>query len=72
MSIAYQGLDFLFNGLAGILIAFLTVTYLYGLNAVLFLLPIFTILMIKIHYPVKKEALLERGLCSTNKMLKAG
>ncbi|MED4130728.1 MFS transporter [Shouchella miscanthi] len=72
MSIAYQGLDFLFNGLAGILIAFLTVTYLYGLNAVLFLLPIFTILMIKIHYPVKKRSAVREGFVQYKQDVKSG
>lgn len=53
MSIAYQGLDLLFSGIAGILISLFAITILYGFNLLAFTLPIIFILFLKMDY--KKE-----------------
>ncbi|GGP09030.1 MFS transporter [Oceanobacillus neutriphilus] len=55
MSVAYQGLDFVFNGLSGILIGFLAISMLYSLNLVFFLIPIFLMLLLKVNISKEKR-----------------
>ncbi|WP_179134502.1 MFS transporter [Oceanobacillus timonensis] len=55
MSVAYQGLDFVFNGLSGILIGFFAIPILYGINIVFFLIPIFLMILLERNQTIKKE-----------------
>lgn len=61
MSVAYQGLDFVFNGLSGILIGFLAITVLYGLNLLFFLIPIFLMMLLKINISRGKKESKDKG-----------
>lgn len=56
MSIAYQGLDLLFSGIAGILISLFTITILYGINLIAFVIPIICILFLKLAYGKKEKS----------------
>lgn len=56
MSIAYQGLDLLFSGIAGVLISLFTITLLYGINLIAFAIPIICILFLKIAYKKKDKS----------------
>lgn len=56
MSIAYQGLDLLFSGIAGILISLFTIIILYGINLIAFTIPIICILFLKITYRKKEKS----------------
>lgn len=55
MSVAYQGLDFIFNGLSGILIGFVAISVLYGLNFFFFLIPIFLMMLLKVNHSRDKK-----------------